>query len=139
MSTSNSTSEYLLLFRGSDWVQTLSPADLQKYLSASMAWFDRLSTEGKVKGGQPLTDERRIVSGKNGRVVSDGPFAESKEVIGGYLLLQMESYDEAVAIAQTCPALEYGSSIEVRPIAAECPSHQHARKLAAQDLAPAGV
>jgi len=60
------------------------------------------------------------VSGKN-RVVSDGPFAESKEAIGGYFLLDVASLDDAVAIAQECPGLPYGIRVEVRPVAAECP------------------
>jgi hypothetical protein len=54
-------------------------------------------------------------------VVSDGPFAESKEAIGGYFLLDVPSLDEAVAIAQGCPGLPYGVQVEVRPVAAECP------------------
>jgi hypothetical protein len=70
-----------------------------------------------------------IISGKNGRVVSDGPFAESKEAIGGYFLLAVDSLEEAVAIAQTSPALEYGTKIEVRPIADECPMMARAREV----------
>jgi hypothetical protein len=54
-------------------------------------------------------------------VVSDGPFAESKEAIGGYFLLDVASFDDAVAIARECPGLPYGVQVEVRPVAAECP------------------
>ncbi len=53
--------------------------------------------------------------------MSDGPFAESKETIGGYFLLTVGSMDEAVAIAQQCPGLPYGIRVEVRPIAPQCP------------------
>jgi hypothetical protein len=66
------------------------------------------------------------VVGKN-RVVSDGPFAESKESIGGYFLLTVGSLDEAVAIAQQCPGLPHGIRVEVRPIAGECPMATEAR------------
>ena len=76
--------------------------------------------EGKAVAGNPLEREGKIVSGKN-RVVSDGPFAESKEAIGGYFLLDVASMDEAVAIAQECPGLPYGARVEVRPVAGECP------------------
>ena len=62
-----------------------------------------------------------MVTGKNGRTVSDGPFAESKEAVGGYFLLQVASMDEAVTIAQECPGLAYGSKVEVRPVAETCP------------------
>src|SRR5438270_11089398 len=113
--------EYLLLFRGSSWDKGLSPEQLQKTMDQFMAWFERLKQEGKVKGGQPLERTGKIVSGKNGRIVADGPFAESKEAIGGYFLLQVKSLDEAVAIAKDCPGLSYGIKVEVRPVAQECP------------------
>jgi hypothetical protein len=53
--------------------------------------------------------------------VADGPFAESKEAVGGYFLLKVDSLDEAVAIAQQCPGLPHGAKVEVRPVLAECP------------------
>jgi hypothetical protein len=68
-----------------------------------------------------LEKEGKVVSGKNGRLVSDGPFAESKEAVGGYFLLEVNTLDEAVAIAQQCPGLPYGVKIEVRPVAETCP------------------
>src|SRR5438270_6970461 len=114
--------EYLLLFRGSSWDKGLSPEQLQKTMDQFMAWFERLKQEGKVKAGQPLERTGKIVSGKNGRIVADGPFAESKEAIGGYFLLQVDDLEEAVAIAQQCPGLEHGAIVEVRPVAEMCPA-----------------
>jgi hypothetical protein len=93
---------------------------MQQIADQWMAWFNRLKDENKCVAGNPLEREGKIVSGKN-RVVSDGPFAESKETIGGYFLLKVGSLDEAVAIAQQCPGLPYGIRVEVRPIAGECP------------------
>ncbi len=119
--------EYMLLFRGNDWHKGLSPEEMQKVADRWMAWFKRLSAQGKAITGSPLGPEGRIVSGKNGRVVADGPFAESKEAIGGYFLLKVNSLDEAVAIAKECPGLEYGSVVEVRPVAEECPLAKEAR------------
>jgi hypothetical protein len=84
-----------------------------------MAWFKRLTDQGKAVAGNPLEREGKIVSGKD-HVVSDGPFAESKEAIGGYFLLDVATMDEAVAIARECPGLPYGVRVEVRPIAAQC-------------------
>ncbi len=127
--------EYLLLFRGSSWDKGLSPEQLQKSLDQFMGWFDRLKQQGKVKSGQPLERTGKIISGKNGRVVADGPFAESKEAIGGYFLLQVDTLDEAVAIAQQCPVLEYGSSVEVRPIAEECPTFRRVKEQLAELVA----
>ena len=119
MST-QSNNGYLLIFRGNDWYQGLSPEQMQQVADNWMAWFHRLKDEGKCAGGNPLEREGKIVSGKN-RIVSDGPFAESKETIGGYFLLTVSSMDEAVAIAQQCPGLPHGIRVEVRPIAPQCP------------------
>jgi|SRR5258706_13356253 hypothetical protein len=137
MST-QSTSEYLLIFRGTDWHRGLSPEQIQKVMGQWKGWFDRLTAEGKLKGGQPLVNEGKIVSGKKG-IVADGPFAESKETIGGYFLLQVESLDEAVAIAKECPGLEYGAVVEVRPIAEMCPLMAESESLAEKQLAHAGA
>ena len=139
MNTPDTTSEYLLLFRGSGWDRSLSPAELQETMSRFMSWFQQLSAAGTLKAGQPLLDDARIVSGKNGRTVADGPFAESKEAVGGYFLIKADSFDEAVAIAQQCPTLEHGSIVEVRPIAAECSKMQRVRDGVARELAPAAV
>jgi hypothetical protein len=114
MTKSAATAEYMLLFRGMHWDKNLSPDEIQEVMSRWIAWFDRLSQEGKAKAGQPLTATGKIVSGKKGQKVVDGPFAESKESIAGYILLQAASLDEAVKIAQECPGLDYGITVEVR-------------------------
>ena len=122
----------MLLFRGNDWDKGLSPEQIQKVVADWAAWFERLTREGKAKSGHPLQNEGKIVSGKKGRTVADGPFAESKEAIGGYFYLQVASMDEAVEIAQQCPGLEYGCKIEVRPVASQCMLRQRALEQGAQ-------
>ena len=114
MTTPTTTSEYMLLFRGMHWDKNLSPEEIQNVMSRWIAWFDRLTQEGKAKAGQPLTEKGKIISGKKGQKVVDGPFAESKESIAGYILLQAGTLDEAVKIAKECPGLDYGISVEVR-------------------------
>ena len=109
--------DYLLLFRGNAWLKQLSDAEVQKVTSEWMAWFEGLVQEGKCKGGHPLRDAGKLVAGKRGHIVIDGPFAESKEAIGGYFHLRVADEAEAVAIAQQCPGLEYGCVVEVRPLA----------------------
>lgn len=116
---SEQKSEYMLLFRDNNWHKGLSPEEMQQVATKWMAWFERHKAAGKVLSGRPLMPEGKLVSGKGGRV-ADGPFAEAKETIGGYFLLQVESIDEAVAIAQECPGLPYGSIVEVRPVAEVC-------------------
>jgi len=128
MSTQNNKSEYLIIFRGTDWDKGLSPEEIQKVTGEFMAWFQRLKQQGIAKTGQPLEHEGKIVSGKKGRTVADGPFAESKEAIGGYFLLEVADMDEAVAIAKQCPTLDYGAQVEVRPVAGECVSMRRANE-----------
>ena len=120
MNTQNSATHYMLLFRGNDWHKGLSPEETQKIVGQWMGWFERLTAQGKAIAGNPLEPEGRVVSGKGGRVVADGPFAESKEAIGGYFLLKVNSLEEATVIAKECPGLAYGAVVEVRPVAGEC-------------------
>ena len=114
-------SEYMLLFRGTDWHNGLSPEQIQEAVNQMYTWLDRLTAEGKAKAGKPLFPEGKIVSQKKGRSVADGPFAESKEAIAGFFLLEVSSLDEAAEIAKDFPGLNYGATVEVRPVAPECP------------------
>lgn len=124
---------YLLLYRSDEWYKKLSHDELQALMSQNKTWFERLTAQGKAQPGRALERTGAFVSGKNGRFVTDGPFAESKEAIGGYLMLDVETIDEAIAIAQSIPSLAYGGSIEVRPIAEECPFDVRARELAREE------
>jgi hypothetical protein len=117
----------MLLFRGPHWDKGLSDEKLQRTMDRVMAWFEELKDQGKVKGGQPLGPENRVVSGKS-RTVADGPFAESKEAIGGFLQIEADNLDEAVAIAKSAPMVEYGITIEVRPVLDECPCFKRVRE-----------
>jgi hypothetical protein len=129
---STERNEYLFLFRGGDWKDNCSPQEMQNLLGQFMGWFDRLTQEGVVKVGQPLAQTGKVV--RKGRQVSDGPFAESKEAVGGYFLVLARTLDEAVEIAQQNPLLEYGLTVEVRPVAENCPIAESLQK---QQLTPA--
>jgi len=122
MSTNINKPECILFFRDTGWDKGLSPEQTQKALGQFVSWMEELTQRGVFKAGQPLEPEGKLVSGKKGRNVADGPFVESKEAVGGYFLLEVDDLDEAVKIAQTCPLLEYGTQIEVRPVAAVCPT-----------------
>ena len=133
------TQEYIVLSRGGGWQDNASPEEIQKILGKFQAWNEKLSATGKVKGGQPLVHEGKILSRRNGQIV-DGPFAESKETIGGYCLLTASSLEEAVALVKDFPGLEHGGTIEVRPVAEECPMTARAKQiLSERELVPAGV
>jgi len=124
---------FMLLYRTDEWYNKLAQEELQKLINQNKAWFERLTAQGKAKPGRALERTGVTISGRNGRSVTDGPFAESKEAIGGYLVLDVETIEEAIAIAQSSPGLAYGGSIEVRPIAEECPLDVRARELAQEE------
>jgi hypothetical protein len=114
--TTPTRTEYMLLFRGTNWNRGLSSEEIQNVMNRWIAWLDRLTEQGKASAGQPLTDQGKVISGKKGQTVLDGPFAESKEAVAGYILLQVDNLDEAVEIAKECPGLDYGLSVEVRVV-----------------------
>jgi hypothetical protein len=118
---------YLLIMRGKDWDEGLTDEELLRVVDRTAGWFDALMKAGKVRGGNALIREGVVVSKKGGKVVTDGPFAESKEAIGGYLLLDVPTLEEAAAIARSSPGLDYGISIEVRPVTDECPVFRRVR------------
>ena len=120
----------MLLFRGPHWDRGLSTQELQAAMDKVMGWFEGLNERGKIKAAQPLGGQGRILSGGIGNLVVDGPFAESKEAVGGYLVLQADNMNEAVEIARSTPMLKYGITVEVRPLLAECPIFQRHPDLA---------
>jgi hypothetical protein len=136
MNTEPKKSDYMLLFRGTNWHKGLSPEQMQRVMGEWMSWFERLTHEGIATAGHPLEPQGKVVTGKKGRVVADGPFAEAKETVGGYFLLKVNSLDEAITIAQQCPGLDYGVIVEVRPVAGQCPL---ALELAEAQLAQVNV
>jgi hypothetical protein len=124
---------FMLLYRTDEWYNQLSREELQKLINQNKAWFERLTAQGKAVPGRALERRGVTVSGKKGAFVMDGPFAESKEAVGGYLILDVDTIEEAIAIAQSSPGLAYGGSIEVRPVAEECPLDVRARELAREE------
>jgi hypothetical protein len=113
---------YILFFRnsGPETHAHLSADERQLLMTRWNAWYDQLAAEGKAIGGTPLELETRIVAGARGERVVDGPFAEAKEAIGGYVMLMVADLEEATAIAQSHPGLAYGLVIEVRRLAESC-------------------
>lgn len=96
----------------------LTPQQMQDVVTEYGQWAERMGKEGKLAGGDKLADEGgKILKGKGAAaVVTDGPFAETKEVLGGYFIIHAASYDEAVAIARTCPHAKYGCATHIRRI-----------------------
>ncbi len=104
--------EYLVISRG-QWDEDAAPQRIQTAIDAFYAWHDRLVAEGRMRAGQRLPPERRLVSAGS---ITDGPYAEAKEVIGGYWFILADSLDEAALLAAGNPCIACGLSFEVRPI-----------------------
>jgi hypothetical protein len=113
MSTSTSTSEYLVISRG-QWDTSASPEEIRTTIDDFYVWLERLVDEGKMKPGQRLSHKGGTVT--RNKVVLDGPFGETKEVIGGYWFILAGSLEEATTIAQGNPCLRCGLFYEIRPI-----------------------
>lgn len=109
-------SKFLYLFRGGDsQMATASAEETQAHMQKWGAWMQGLAQEGKLVDGLPLGRGGKVVE-KAGEVIHDGPFAEGAEVVGGYLIVNAASMDEAVEISKGCPIFEAGGNTEVREL-----------------------
>lgn len=122
MTTPAQTKAFMLLFRntGPENHVHLSPEQRQQLVTRWNAWFNGLVADGRAVEGQPLELETRVVSGAGGARVVDGPFAEAKEAVGGYVKLLVADLAEATAIARKHPGLDYGMLIEIREMTPHC-------------------
>jgi hypothetical protein len=109
--------KFLLLIRGGDDSSpSSSPEDYQKVVEKYIAWSKKLREEGRNLGGEELGEDGAVVRKRDGQVVIDGPFAETKEAIGGYFMIEATDLKEAAEIAKGCPAVGRGGCVDVRPI-----------------------
>lgn len=101
------------------WTQ-MSPEEMQQAIQEYADWSGRLAAQGKLLGGEKLRDDAgRVLRGTGAQQrVTDGPFVETREVIGGYFLIEAADYEEAVKLASDCPQLEWGGTVEIREIEA---------------------
>lgn len=112
------STSYLLLFRngGPEAHAHLAPAERTALTARWNEWVERLMAERILERGQPLGLEGQVVAGPQGARVSDGPYAEGKEVVAGYLMIRAASLAAATAVAKGCPGLATGLTVEVRPL-----------------------
>ena len=112
MTTKTSPSEYLVISRG-QWDKDLPPERIQAAIDQFYAWLERLVDEGTMKLGQRLSDQGATVAQSG--ITMDGPFGETKEVIGGYWFIMAKNLEEAAAIAAQNPCMQCGLYYEIRP------------------------
>lgn len=96
----------------------MSPSDMQAVLARYQAWSASVAQAGKLVGGEKLRDEggKHLTAPKGKLIVRDGPYAEAKELIGGYFMIEAADYDEAARLCADCPHLALGGRIELREI-----------------------
>jgi hypothetical protein len=109
--------KFMYIFRGGAFVTPgLSPTEMQTHLSKWAAWVGELVKEAKHRGGgHPIQNAGTTIRGRD-RKVTDGPYAESKDLVTGNLIIEMPSLEAATAAAHECPIFEMDGSVEVRPI-----------------------
>jgi len=112
MSDPTELSDYLVLSRG-QWDADASKEDIQAAIDQFYTWYEQLVAQGTIKRGQRLAPARKTVSRRG---VVDGPFAETKEIIGGYWIIVAASLQQAAEIAARNPCAAFGLSYEIGPI-----------------------
>jgi len=106
--------KYMMIFRGGDVPS--SPEQIQQQMQKWYTWFQGLTRDGVYHDqGAPLEKDGKVVRGRR-RAVSDGPYAEAKDLVGGYAIIEAKDLDAAVEIAKGCPTYEVDGMVEVRPV-----------------------
>ena len=112
-------SEFVYLFRSTLEQQEQAmgtPERAQQAMQSWLAWIRELETKGRLKNpGQPLGREGKVVRGKN-RSVTDGPYAEAKDLVLGFIIVEARDLAEAVELSAGCPIVEGGGCVEIRPV-----------------------
>lgn len=105
----------MLIFRHEDGNKVASPEQIQIWMKQTMDWIGGIAAQNKFSGGKGLSTEGRVLKFNN--VITDGPFAETKESIAGFIIIKAKDFDDAVSLAKDCPMLQgEGNTVEVRKI-----------------------
>lgn len=107
--------EFMMIFRNvynSEFKP--SPEQMQASIKHWQDWIGGIAAQGKFVGTNQLGFQGKTL--KPGNVVTDGPYAEVKEIVGGYVIVKADTIDEAIVLAKGCPILQYGGLVEVRDV-----------------------
>ena len=129
MSDPSALSDYLLLSRG-QWDPDAPKEQIEEAIDRFYVWYEQLVEQGTFKRGSRLARDGKVVSRQG---VVDGPFAETKEMIGGYWIIRAASLEQAAEIAARNPCLAFGLALEIRPME---PQRASAYALACETPAP---
>jgi hypothetical protein len=116
MSNPSESKEFMLILRGGVPPQDLRPDQIQQLMSRFGEWMAQMQSCGQLKGAGRLEDDGRRLSRKQGQLVVDGPYPETKELVGGYFLVLARDLAQALEIGKGCPILDNDGTVEVRPL-----------------------
>jgi hypothetical protein len=108
--------KFMFIFQGGQGMSNPSAEEMQAQMGKWMAWIEKLNKTGQYISGEPLLPGGKLVSGRNGSSVTDGPYTEGKEVVGGYFVITARDLNDAVNISKECPVLEVGGTVQVRQV-----------------------
>jgi hypothetical protein len=105
--------KFMLIFHGGI-KQDASPADLEANMGKWMAWIEQLNKDGRYVAGEPLLPGGKLVTGN--KTITDGPYTEGKELVGGYFIMNANDIEEAAEISRSYPDFQYGGTVQVRQV-----------------------
>jgi hypothetical protein len=109
--------KFMLLIRGGDdEIRDYTPEQYQQVIQRYADWSQKLRSEGRNHGAEELKSEGKVVRMRDGQAVVDGPYAETKEAVGGYFIIEAADLDDAAEVAKGCPVFDHGGLVEVREI-----------------------
>jgi len=108
--------QFMMIFQGGDYITSqLSPDEIQQRMQKWFAWVEDLKQKELYVSGEPLTADAKKVSGVN-QVVTDGPFVDAKELVGGFFVVKANDWDHAVSLTNGFPDYDLGGAVEVREV-----------------------
>ncbi len=116
MKTARENPLYLLLLRQPKTGPGPTAAQMREIMAHFAEWMARLRAEGALVSSHGLKPKGKVLRGRRGQNVSDGPYAETKEIVGGYVLIRARNAAHALRFARACPGLDYRLTVEVRPV-----------------------
>lgn len=116
MSSPSTRSQFLLLLHQPDEGPGPTPEEMQQIMGRFINWIEGMRANGMVLSSNGLENSGTVLRGSRGLSATDGPYAEAKEIVGGYVLITAESFEQALEAARDCPGLDYRMAVEVRPV-----------------------
>ena len=116
MNTKPDKSDYMLLLRQPNTGPHPSPEEMKEIMDRFGVWMESMTAKGMVLATAGLEVAGKILRGSGGETITDGPYPEATEIVGGYVLITAADLNEAVAVARQCPGLDYRMAVEVRPV-----------------------